>query len=113
MHPMIRHVANGLGALAVTLAVTSSSAAAGQYCGERIEGGAALRPTEDTARKDAESWWESRAGSLGKGFQNWAIAQDKKVDCSKKIDGSVRCVASGKPCLPEGTLPSDIPKIEM
>lgn len=93
--------------------VLALPAAAGQYCGERLEGGAVMRPTEEAARKDAESWWTSRAGSLGKGFQDWAIAQDKKVECAKKADGSVRCVASAKPCLPEGTLPSDVPKIEM
>lgn len=98
---------------ALLLITLPSPADAAQFCGQRLEGGAVLRPTEDTARKDAENWWVSRAGSLGKGFQDWAIAQDKKIACSKKVDGSVRCVASGKPCLPEGALPSDIPKIEM
>lgn len=102
-----------LSTLAFIVVGSTVPAAAGQYCGERLEGGAVLRSTEEAARKDAESWWVSRAGSLGKGFQDWNTAQDRKIDCAKKVDGSVRCFASGKPCLPEGTLPSDVPKIEM
>lgn len=96
-----------------TLAATVTPAAAGQYCGERLEGGAVLRPTEAEARKDAENWWTSRAGSLGKGFQDWNIAKDKSVDCRENSDGTFRCSAAAKPCLPEGTLPSDVPKLEM
>lgn len=99
--------------LIASAALLTSPVMAGQYCAERLEGGAVLRPTEDVARKDAESWWVSRAGSLGKGFQDWANARDKTIECAKKADGSVRCVASAKPCLPEGTLPSDVPKVEM
>lgn len=101
-----------LASLAI-LACSLTPATAGQYCGERLEGGAVLRTTEAEARKDAENWWVSRAGSLGKGFQDWAIAQDKRVDCAPKTDGRYRCVASAKPCLPEGALPSDIPKLEL
>lgn len=97
----------------VLFAAVAQPAVAGQYCGERLEGGSVLRPNEADARKDAENWWVSRAGSLGKGFQVWANAQDKKIECVTKTDGQVRCVASAKPCLPEGTLPSDVPKIEM
>lgn len=99
--------------LCAALAALTAPASAAQYCGERLEGGAVLRPNEAEARRDAESWWTSRAGSLGEGFQDWALAQDKKIDCSKKVDGQFRCTASAKPCLPEGALPSDIPKIEM
>jgi hypothetical protein len=86
---------------------------AGQYCGEPIEGGAVTRPTEEEARRDAQNWWVSRAGSVGKGFQDWATAQDKSISCEARGNGTVRCVAKAKPCLPEGALPSDIPKIEM
>lgn len=100
-------------ALVALCSTAALPAHAGQYCGERLEGGAVLRPTETEARKDAENWWISRAGALGEGFQDWAQAQDKKVDCDKKANGSVRCTASAKPCLPEGTLPSDVPKVEM
>lgn len=97
----------------VLIAATPQPATAAQFCGERLEGGAVLRENEAEARKDAENWWVSRAGSLGKGFQDWANAQDKKIECVSKTDGRVRCVASAKPCLPEGTLPSDIPQTEM
>jgi hypothetical protein len=99
--------------LSMSLFAITPAAKAAQYCGERLEGGAVMRATEAEARKDAENWWISRAGSLGKGFQDWNMAQDKKVDCAPKANGSVRCTASAKPCLPEGTLPSDIPKVEM
>lgn len=99
--------------LCLLLCIAPSQVAAAQYCGGPLEGGAVTRPTEAEARKDAENWWTSRAGSVGKGFQDWSIAQDKKINCTKKTDGTYRCVASAKPCLPEGTLPSDIPKVEM
>lgn len=86
---------------------------AAQFCGERLEGGAVLRPTEAEARRDAQSWWVSRAGALGKGFQDWDTAQDRIIVCAPKTNGQVRCHASAKPCLPEDALPSDIPKTEM
>jgi hypothetical protein len=95
------------------LAATVTPVAAGQYCAERLEGGSVLRPTEAEARKDAENWWTSRAGSLGKGFQDWSIAKDKSVDCRKNADDTFRCTAAATPCLAEGTLPNDVPKIEM
>lgn len=97
--------------LALGLAV--SSAAAAQFCGEKLEGGAVLRPTEAEARKDAENWWVSRAGTLGEGFQNWATAQDKDIKCSEKAGGSFRCTASARPCLPEGEVPREAPRQEM
>ena len=105
------HCRTALFVFAFTAAVAPATAA--QYCGERLEGGAVLRPTEAEARKDAENWWTSRAGSLGKGFQDWTIAKDKSVDCRENADGTFRCTAAAKPCLPEGTLPSDVPKLEM
>ena len=107
MHDILRVMA------VAAVALQASPGLAGQYCTERLEGGAVLRPTEAEARRDAESWWVSRAGSLGEGFQDWAQAQDKKVDCSEKTLGTYRCVASAKPCLPEGATPKDIPKVEM
>lgn len=99
--------------LLLVLGIPSLPSYGAQYCGEPLEGGAVTRANEEEARRDAENWWVSRAGSLGKGFQDWANAQDKSIACETKGNGSVRCVAKGKPCLPEGALPSDIPKIEM
>lgn len=99
--------------VAIGLVVAAPQVQAGQYCTERLEGGAVLRPTEDEARRDAQNWWVSRAGALGDGFQDWGQAQDKKIECSEKTKGTFRCVASAKPCLPEGATPKDIPKVEM
>lgn len=99
--------------LLLLLIIPAAPGQAAQYCSELLEGGAVTRPSEEEARRDAENWWVSRAGALGKGFQDWANAQDKSITCTSKANGTVRCVAKGKPCLPEGALPSDIPKIEM
>lgn len=95
------------------MAMPLASASAAQFCGELVEGGAVLRKTEAEARKDAENWWASRAGSLGPGFQDWSLAKDKALTCSEKTDGSFRCVAKARPCLPEGEVPPQAPRQEM
>lgn len=100
-------------AFCVMAGASAPAVSAAQFCGEKLEGGAVLRKSEAEARKDAEAWWVSRAGSLGKGFQEWATAQDKDIRCSEKADGQFRCTASARPCLPEGEVPSQAPRQEM
>lgn len=108
MTPIRYLIAFGIGFI-----VPCGDAHAGRFCGELLEGGAVLRPTEAEARKDAENWWVSRAGSLGAGFQSWDQAQDRKITCAEKTNGSFRCIATAKPCLPDGEVPNDRPKQEM
>lgn len=88
-------------------------AQAGRFCADRVEGGAATGASEAEARTAAQSWWSSRAGALGRGYEDWSAAEDKRVECQEKNGGHVRCVASARPCLPEGVLPNAVPKLEM
>lgn len=104
--------------LAATAAVASvlaiPPAEAVRFCGDRVESGRPSAATEEEARKAAQSWWSSRAGTLGRGYQNWEAAEDKSMKCQKnEISGSVTCMASAKPCLPEGVLPDDATKTDL
>mgnify|MGYP001458650074 CR=1 FL=1 len=100
-------------AFAAFSVVSTAPASAGRFCGATLEGGTSSGATEAEARTAAQGWWSSRAGSRGRGYQNWDVAQDKSIKCDKKADGSFRCTASAKPCLPDGAVPEDVPKIEM
>lgn len=107
-----RHTARVGGALALLLA-SGMPALAGRYCGDRVESGMPVRESEEEARQAALSWWSSRAGALGRGYENWDVASDKSLDCKQKSDGSWRCLASAKPCLPDGVLPENLPKTDL
>jgi hypothetical protein len=105
------------GAIAVALGLAclagGDAARAGGFCGDRLEGGVATKATEDEARSAAISWWSSRAGSLGRGYESWEAAADKDVTCKRDGNGKVACVASGRPCLPDGVLPDDKPRMNL
>ncbi len=89
------------------------STQAGRMCGEKVVGGAASGATEDEARKAATSWWSSRAGALGPGYEDWDRAADKKIVCEASKGGSVACTASARPCLPDGVVPDDGKRLEL
>jgi len=88
-------------------------AIAGKYCGDPVEGGPSSGPTQEEAVLAAQQWWSSRAGALGRGYENWDNAKDRALECSKDDGGAFQCKASARPCLPEGTLPEHLPKIDM
>jgi len=90
-----------------------TSGVAGRFCADRIDGGLASGSTEQEAREAAITWWSSRAGALGKGYQDWAAAEDKEITCQAKSEGVAACKAAGRPCLPEGTLPENAPKLDL
>ena len=95
------------------LGLLSVEASAGKYCGDPVEGGKAAAPTQEEALTAAQKWWSSRAGALGRGYENWNNAADQSMECTQDGKGQFHCRASGRPCLPEGTLPEHLPKIEM
>ena len=90
-----------------------ATAEAGKYCGDPVEGGTSAGATQEEALTAAQTWWSSRAGALGRGYENWDNAEGRAVECKKDDQGMFHCQASGRPCLPEGTLPENVPKIEM
>ncbi len=99
-------------ALAVA-AIASASAGSGRFCGDPVESGLSKGRTQDEALAAAQKWWSSRAGALGRSYQNWDSADDRSVECAREPDGSFSCKAIGRPCLPAGMLPENVPKLEL
>ena len=102
---------SALGAL-LTL-VLPASVEAGKYCGDPVEGGTSSGTTQEEAIVAAQKWWSSRAGDLGRGYESWDNADDRALECSKNTEGDYKCTASARPCLPEGMLPDNLPKLDM
>jgi hypothetical protein len=78
-----------------------------------VESGVSSAATQEDAIIAAQEWWSSRAGALGRGYESWDNSKDRVLECSKDDSGMFRCNASARPCLPEGTLPDNLPKIDM
>lgn len=91
----------------------SAGAEAGKYCGDPVESGMSSGATQEEALVAAQKWWSSRAGALGRGYESWDNARDQSMECRKDDKGTFHCKAAARPCLPEGTLPENVPKIEM
>ena len=112
-----RHL-HPLKAAAVLLAAVGAGgapaeAASGRFCGDAVESGYSTGTTQEEALKAAQSWWSSRAGTLGRGYEHWEHADERSMECKKNDQGAFKCKATGRPCLPPGTLPENVPKIEM
>lgn len=101
-------------AAGLLLVGTGTAASDGRFCGAPVEGGVAAGATEEEATFKAQRWWSSRAGSLGRGYENWDNANDRDVTCKGgNGDGTFHCKATARPCLPPGVLPENVPKLEM
>lgn len=100
-------------AAAISLLTTPTEVVAGRFCGDLVAGGTASGETETKAREAATAWWSSRAGALGKGYEDWKSASDKNLTCETSPDGPSKCTAAGRPCLPEGVLPENVPKLDL
>ncbi|MFT3731887.1 MAG: hypothetical protein QM780_10795 [Hyphomicrobium sp.] len=101
------HSASALVIGIAILLVGAPDGHAASFCEASVKSGVASGKTEDEAKAAATAWWSSRAGSLGEGYQDWARAKDKDLNCHLATDGGFKCTASGKPCLPDGKLPPD------
>jgi len=99
--------------MCVTLVASMPAAAEGRFCGSQVESGEASAATEDEAKKAATVWWSSRAGALGRGYEFWENSKDKAVNCHAGPRNTFKCIAIGKPCLPEGVLPQHGPKQDL
>ncbi|CAA2137854.1 hypothetical protein [Hyphomicrobium sp. ghe19] len=101
-------------AVACTFAVPVTAAGSGKFCRDVVKSGEASGKTEEEAKAAATSWWSSRAGSLGKGYELWDHAKDKSLNCHPGPFGAdFKCTASAKPCLPEGLLPDNPHKLDL
>lgn len=103
----------GMGVLQWAIAVPGGGVQAAAFCGDLVESGVASAVTEDEARKAAISWWSSRAGAMGRGYEIWENAKDRDVSCKRDANGTTSCIAAGRPCLPDGMLPADQPRMEL
>lgn len=97
----------------ICVAAEPVSVTAGVFCGDRISSGAASGADKKAASDAAVSWWASRAGALGRGYEKWDAAKDKTVTCFAGDNGGFSCTASAKPCLPDGTIPDAGKRIEL
>lgn len=97
----------------MALAASAPTIAAGHFCGSEVKSGEASGATEDEAKKAATVWWSSRAGALGRGYEFWANSEDKAINCHPGPRNTFKCVAEGKPCLPEGVIPDRGPKQDL
>jgi hypothetical protein len=100
-------------AAAVAVLMLPTVATAGKYCGDPVESGRSFGATQEEALVAAQKWWSSRAGALGRGYENWDNADDQSLECGKDGSGRFHCRATARPCLPAGTLPDNVPKIDM
>lgn len=92
---------------------SSTIAEAGRFCGDPVESGHASGATQEEALNAAQKWWSSRAGALGRGYENWDVADDRAAECKQGNGGTFHCQVAGRPCLPDGMLPENVPKTEM
>lgn len=99
--------------LLVAASCICTTAQAGKYCGDPLEGGKAAGATQKEAIEAAQQWWSSRAGALGRGYEDWDNADDRALECKQDGRGRFECRATARPCLPEGTLPDNLPKLDM
>ena len=104
-----------VGLVLAPVATPDVRAAEGRFCGDLVESGIAAGATKEEAMEKARQWWTSRAGTLGRGYEHWENAADTDVVCKggDNGDGQMHCKAIGRPCLPAGVLPENVPKIEM
>lgn len=106
-----RQLAAALGAMGVFL--STAHASEGRFCGDLVESGRSSGETQQEAETHAKGWWSSRAGTFGRGYESWDNARDRALECTQDNSGKFYCKAEGRPCLPAGALPEDVPKVEM
>lgn len=114
---MVKHsrvlVALSLAALCGVTSADMRAAFAAGFCADPVQGGNASGESKEAAEKAAISWWSSRAGSVGRGYETWANAKDQKVDCKQATNGTFSCRASARPCLADGVVPENDPRIHL
>jgi len=102
------------GVLGTAVAVLMPVAAeAGRYCGDPLQGAERSGITQEEALIAAQKGWSLQAERLGRGYESWDTADDRSLECSKTGDGTFRCKAAGRPCLPAGKLPEPRRRIDM
>lgn len=98
---------------AVSAHVFAVAPARAGFCAEPTQSGYADAASKGEAEMAAITWWASRAGALGRGYEHWDNAADRKVDCREHTNGRFTCQASARPCLPDGVAPENDPRIHL
>ncbi|MBS0252977.1 MAG: hypothetical protein JSR78_18115 [Proteobacteria bacterium] len=86
----------------------ASKGYADAVCGEIIKSGVASGKTEAEAKSAATTWWSSRAGALGEGYQEWKNAKNKALACHAGPFDTFKCRASAEPCRTDDGKPADL-----
>lgn len=102
-----------IAAVMFSLLFRETGEAAGVFCGDPVESGLASGVTKAEAEAAAISWWSSRAGASGRGYEIWAHARDPEVTCKEGGNGKFTCRARARPCLPVGQTPENLPKLDL
>jgi hypothetical protein len=100
-----------ISAIALTIVVAAGAAPSTGHaellCGAMVKSGVASGKTEAEAKSAATTWWTSRAGALGEGYQEWDHAKNKSVSCHAGPFNTFKCRASAEPCRPDDSKPVD------
>lgn len=92
-----------IAAIAVLAAATATSASA-KDCQKDVvvaEGEPFISRTLGAYPSSLFAWRKAAETKFGKGFQSWAVAEDKKVDCEQvSVEGKKRwvCTRTARPC---------------
>lgn len=87
----------------------SDPSVADTVCGETVKSGVASGTTEAEAKSAAMTWWSSRAGALGEGYQDWEHAKNKSLACHAGPFNTFKCRASAEPCRSDDGKTADSP----
>lgn len=89
----------GAALVSVVLSITvSPAAAAARECKPPVLGDVAEAAREVDARRLALAEWKRRVAPLGKSYENWRMATQKRLACKPTADGTYRCAAYASPC---------------
>lgn len=102
-----------LAALTMTCAAVATAdpaAAAVRVCRQPVQSEPATAKTEDGAKALAMLGWSAAAKRFGDQFTSWRLANAKSLSCTP-VEGGVRCVARGTPCMIQQKPPQTPPGI--
>ncbi len=91
--------------LALCLYASPQAEASWAICADPLTGAAITAKTELEAKQKALADWVEKAGALGVAFARWQLAWNRQLTCEPAGDGTVRCVARGRPCRISQTPP--------
>ncbi|MFN3867682.1 MAG: hypothetical protein ACK4MF_01295 [Hyphomicrobiaceae bacterium] len=83
---------------AFAAAAASPATAAVRDCKPPVLGDVVEAAREVDARRMALDAWKRRVAPLGKPYENWRIATEKRLACKPTVSNTHRCAAYAAPC---------------